>query len=247
MTDMSGLEIIFADPTGRANEADRTRIRSRVMRGKNKREDSRRSLREARRSAVGDVRVVAATHVPPPLSGDLALVQLAEDIDSRSQEMLFKSKLLAAVHRAQRLKPPVFACKTLNQSLSPLDRCVSFPAVETHCFNWLFHDAAFLHCLLLLSCMLHDCALGTQLRPRTKAYFHLRQTIAELNRKLGQRDAYTKDSTLYVVEALTMLAAMTGDWRSASAHIAGLSRIVELRGGWRYLRQRPKLHFKLDR
>lgn len=131
--------------------------------------------------------------------------------------------------------------------MSPLEHCVHFPVVETGCFDWLFRDAAFLHALLLTSSMMTDFANSMPQQPGRKTYFHLRKTIALLNDKIGEQDAHKKDSTLYVVVTLAMMAAVFGDWPAASAHIAGLRSIVKLRGGIRYLKSRPKLHFKLDR
>ncbi|KAF2681004.1 hypothetical protein K458DRAFT_392232 [Lentithecium fluviatile CBS 122367] len=221
----TSFEFIPADSSGRSNAAERTRIRSRCMQGKNKRDGSRRSLREARRGTPKP-----ALSVPQPPPSNVA-ISLAEDIGRQSRETLFK----------------VFAYKSLEQSMSPLKDCVSFSPIETKCFEWLFNDASFLHALLLVGSMMNDFNLYNIQQPGSKTYKYLRKTILLLNIKLGEQEAHSKDSTLYVVITLTMLAAWSSDWRAASAHIAGLYKIVELRGGLEYLAQRPKLHFKLDR
>jgi len=151
------------------------------------------------------------------------------------------------LHRRTLKSFVVFSCKTLEHALSPLKDCVDFSATETKCFEWLFYDASFLNALLLLGSALNDFSLCDQPQPGIKTYKYLHRTIVLLNEKLSEHDAHTSDSVLYVVITLAMLGAVFGDWRAASAHIAGLHKIVQLRGGLRYLEERPKLHFKLDR
>ena len=68
-----------------------------------------------------------------------------------------------------------------------------------------------------------------------------------LNEKLGEKDAYLVDSNVYIIVMLTLMAAMFGDHAAANAHIDGLRRIVDLRGGMEYLRCNHNLHYKLDR
>lgn len=77
--------------------------------------------------------------------------------------------------------------------------------------------------------------------------FHLRRTLHFLNEKLAHEDAYRDDSNVYVIIMLTLLAVSFGDYVAANAHMDGLRRIVELRGGMEYLQSMPKLHYKLDR
>jgi hypothetical protein len=131
--------------------------------------------------------------------------------------------------------------------MAPLRDCVDFSAIETQSFEWLFYDASFLNALLLLGSTLNDFNLYNRPQPSIKTYRYLQKTILLLNDKLGKQDAHISDSTLYVVITLAMLGAVFGDWRAVSAHIAGLRKIVDLKGGMMYLEQRPKLHFKLDR
>jgi hypothetical protein len=135
----------------------------------------------------------------------------------------------------------------MDHAFSPLSYCVDFPSIETSCFEWLFRDSSFLNALLLTGSAMNDFGLCGRPQPGTKTYKYLHRTILLLNEKLGEQDAHTNDSTLYVVVTLALLGGVFGDWQAAIAHLAGLRRIVELRGGLKYLEQRPKLHFKLDR
>jgi hypothetical protein len=89
------FEFVTMDPTGRALPADRVRIRSLAAREKNKRADSRRSRREAKRLALLHEEIVACAglSLPSPSAPphDLQLVPFAEKLGSESQELLYKS------------------------------------------------------------------------------------------------------------------------------------------------------------
>jgi len=85
----SAFEFVVADPSGRSAAEDRTRIRSRCLQGRNKREGSRRSLREARRGALRKTAMILVGSGPPPAPSHVAL-PLAEYVDSQSRETLFK-------------------------------------------------------------------------------------------------------------------------------------------------------------
>ena len=52
---------------------------------------------------------------------------------------------------------------------------------------------------------------------------------------------------MYAVLNLAMLAAGFGNWKVAIAHLNGLQKIVQMRGNRKFLKERPKLQFKLDR
>ena len=85
------FEFVTMDPAGRALPADRTRIRSRAALEKNKRQDSRRSRREAKRLALSQKEAIAHSSLPPPPPHDLQLVPFAERIGGESKELLYKS------------------------------------------------------------------------------------------------------------------------------------------------------------
>lgn len=110
---MSGANFTFvlSTPKGEVTQSERSRVRSSCMKGKNKRHDSRRSLREARRAAAaaredegGTLQdqstaaikaVVDAPPPPPPLDGDL--IPFVHEVDRTSREMLHRCTLLSQV------------------------------------------------------------------------------------------------------------------------------------------------------
>jgi hypothetical protein len=83
---------VLSDTKGQVGSADRSRLRSQVMIGKNKRLDSRRSKRAARRAAevqdVHDAKSITYPEVPrsPPL--DVKLIRFADEVNETSREYL---------------------------------------------------------------------------------------------------------------------------------------------------------------
>ena len=234
------------DPVSNPKPGKSLQIRSRCMQGKNKREDSRRSIRERKRQekAARQRGVVVQKEQPYRITprgslfpgsyvGDLALIQFAgPDIDQESKSILFKA----------------FAYHVANQSLSPLDRAVDFDCLESASFDWLFKDTAFLHSVLCTSYAISDLLYPQwDGNPGPKTLMHLRKTLSLLQEKMSNPDVYEDESVLVVVQNLALLSAIFGDWQAAATHFQGLRKIVELRGNLGFLSSRPKLHFKLDR
>lgn len=215
------------------------------MQGKNKREGSRRSQREKRRQALEDENKALEEHnsqqpiepylrpQPGSLISELAAIRFAgPGIDNEAKAMLFKA----------------FAYNVTNQSLSPLDRCVDFDCLEHESFEFVFNDTAFLHSVLCASYAISDfLAPNWDGHPGRKTLFHLRETLALLQVKMQDENAYQDESVLQVIINLGLLSAVFGDWDAAAAHFKGLHKIIQLRGDLQFLRDRPKLHFKLDR
>lgn len=236
------------DPISNPKPGKSLQIRSRCMQGKNKRVDSRRSVRERKRQerAAQQTQVAKKQQQPPnheelhpvlparTLISDLALIHFAgSDIDAESKSILFKA----------------FAYNVANQSLSPLDRAVDFDSLESDSFEWLFKDASFLHSVLCASYAVSDLLYPQwDGRPGQKTLTHLRKTLLLLQEKMSSvPNVYEDESVLVVVQNLALLSAVFGDWEAAAAHFKGLKKIVELRGNLDFLASRPKLHFKLDR
>ncbi|KAJ4304834.1 hypothetical protein N0V90_000362 [Kalmusia sp. IMI 367209] len=220
----------ISDPVANAKPGKSLQIRSRCMQGKNKREDSRRSIREKKRLAKESQQkatqvavrerhhsTVFPIHPIGSLISDLGLLRFAgPDIDVEEKGILFKA----------------FAYNVANQALSPLDRAVDFDCLETASFEWLFEDTAFLHSVLSASYAVNDLMYPQwDGKPGRKTLLHLRKTLSLLQEKLRNEHVYQDESVLVVVINLALLSAVFGDWEAAAAHFKGLQKIVELRGG----------------
>jgi hypothetical protein len=127
----------------------------------------------------------------------------------------------------------------------PVDFCVNFDLSRTIWFQWLSHNVAFLHSVLLATSAMHDFIM--QRPPAKTTYFHLRKTIAFLNERLSDSAVSLRDSTVAVVLTLVELAGVLGDYAAVRAHIAGLQQMVRLRGGLEGFRDNTKLHIKIGR
>jgi hypothetical protein len=129
--------------------------------------------------------------------------------------------------------------------VAPIEVCVNVDPLKPDYFSWPFYDVTFFHAALLVTSATNDYFLSRSLSQAT--VFHLRRTLHFLNKKLAHEDAWLEDSNVYVIVMLTLMAVSFGDYTAAGAHMDGLRRIVELRGGIEYLQSTPKLHYKLDR
>lgn len=85
------FEFVTVDSSGHARQADRLRIRSKAALDKNKRANSRRSRREAKRLALLEKEAAACASLSAPPPHDFRLVSFAEKIGTESQELLYKS------------------------------------------------------------------------------------------------------------------------------------------------------------
>jgi len=132
-------------------------------------------------------------------------------------------------------------------SISPLELCVDFDFVQNAEFGRLFYDSTFLSAALFTSSAINDLATSSRRQPSGETLFYLRRTLSTLHGKLDRKDAHRANSTILVIITLALLSIVFGDLEAASAHIAGLHRVVELCGGLKFLRQKAKLHYKIER
>ena len=123
----SAFEFVVAGPSGPAAE-DRMRIRSRCVQGRNKREGSRRSLREVKRRGPKKTTTALVGRVPPPAPADVSL-PLAEYVDAQSRETLYKGNCIPSYCiccltscRSLHIQNPRI-CHVSPQKLCRLHRC----------------------------------------------------------------------------------------------------------------------------
>ncbi|KAK5674856.1 hypothetical protein LTS10_012593 [Elasticomyces elasticus] len=158
---------------------------------------------------------------------DWSLLRLADDMNTDSYELL----------------STFLSYNATKQTTFQFEKCVDFDIVHDAYLPWLFQDKAFLHSTLLAVVALQDLRMK---RPPSKTtLFHLKKTLGSLNHTLGTSWGHHSDAIIWIILTLAWLAAMFGDQAAAATHMAGLRRLVQLRGGQEYLRQQPKQHFKL--
>ncbi|KAK3116345.1 hypothetical protein LTR53_003371 [Teratosphaeriaceae sp. CCFEE 6253] len=268
------LTFIPVSGQGKSSESHRAVIRSHVMRGKNKRVDSRRSAREAARAAAAPIAVPTAAELEhfakqanvskqadvtkeverwdrdcsdgddgqPEAGAVAALGQMrrhlrvrtgvASAVDGRE---MGPGELIAGFLVYDRLKSAAF----------PMEQVVKLDILENSYIPWLFRDQAFAHSILLATSAFNDYRLSQPLSRTT--LFHLKRTLGHLNKQLSDESAYQSDTVIYTVVTLAVLASMFGDPSATGTHMAGLQRIVQLRGGESFLSVCSKQHFMLER
>jgi hypothetical protein len=84
--------------------------------------------------------------------------------------------------------------------------------------------------------------------PSRRGILHVSKTLALLQRRLipGDHEPIT-DITIAVVVALVLTTALVGNLKTAITHMAGLSRMVSIRGGVRALQSNMQLQLKACR
>ncbi|KAK2013452.1 hypothetical protein LZ32DRAFT_658025 [Colletotrichum eremochloae] len=221
-----GFAFVITDTSGKPNSEDRKLIRSHVMRGKNRRVSYEKAKRASARAAENDPdtpqEMSQVYHVP----NDLYMVQFAEEVDAASRAMVFEFY------------------GVIKEIMYPVEWCLRFDDSKTSWFYWLLSDAAFLHSILFTVGMLHD-SVGGETSQRTS--FHVWRTLNLLNRHISDKSLALADSTIATVVSMCMAYETFGQRASAAAHVRGLRRIVELRGGVESFRHNLQLQVKICR
>ncbi|KAK3115443.1 hypothetical protein LTR53_005195 [Teratosphaeriaceae sp. CCFEE 6253] len=133
----------------------------------------------------------------------------------------------------------------LKSAAFPMERVVKLDILENSRIQWLFRDPAFAHSTLLATSAFKDYHLSQPLSRTT--LFHLKRTLRHLNKQLSDESAYQSESVIYTIVTLAVLALMFGDPSATRTHMAGLQRIVQLRGGESCFSTSSKQHFMLER
>jgi hypothetical protein len=118
----------------------------------------------------------------------------------------------------------------VKKIMYPVDRCVSYKDNSAEDCGLLFaYDPGFVHTLIFMSATLEDFIMG---RPASRTtLFHSQHALAHLRTALSDPDEHVGDATFLVVLSLTLVASIIGDGQALELHLAGLKRLVLLRGG----------------
>ena len=205
------FEFVLVDSSGRALPADRSRIRSKAALDKNKRADSRRSRRDAKRNALLEKEAAIRTRVPAPPPHDFQPIPFAEKIDFESQKLLHTSTQSSLNKLEVRITFKVFAVKISQQGKHPLERSIDFTLWNPAFFEWLQQDKAFLQSVLASAAMAD--ATNSLAKPvsENRTWHHLYRTVTLLNRGLSEKGAHLRDSTLNTVITLCTTSCAVGD------------------------------------
>ncbi|KAK7416875.1 hypothetical protein QQX98_004933 [Neonectria punicea] len=266
-TPTAQFAFVSVDGSGRPKTEGRSLIRSHCMQGINRQENSKRSIRRARKAEKKGA--VNRVSLNSPFSDRMQLVSLRAQAQHGSQ--MPTQKEVGETERKTCYEPPIVSpaipvvlpwkvpngpndlvhnllqYDMLLKKVYTLERSLNFHRVEiaSVSLHWLLLNDAFRQSILLTTSAFDD--FMSQRPPSKTTRFNLRRTISFLNMKLSDTDTYLVDTTIYVILGLTLLAGMFGEYAVVSTHMAGLRQIIRMRGDIETLRLNPKMHFKIDR
>jgi hypothetical protein len=119
------------------------------------------------------------------------------------------------------VRDPLYPFRHFGLSVNPMQS--SLP-----CFKAIVADEMSFHAVLLMASASDDLMSHRRLSDASR--HHLQRTLPLLNSRLSDANAYKDDLVLYVVGLLAATTILFGDYWAASAHSAGISQIIRLRG-----------------
>ncbi|VUC33514.1 unnamed protein product [Clonostachys rosea] len=226
------------------DEATRKVMRSHVMRDKNTR-DAKRQRKVARLMADDNSRWVARklSRAALEAQGDVAewvpksSGKLAAELALAGFDMELTPHMLDLIYRAFTLiKPATFS---LENAL------VASPQQTMYCFDNIAHNPGLVHSMLFTAQCLYDTTLGVAYS--NAARWHLAKALFYLQQYLQSNNSSTSNATMAVIVSLATSAIMLQDFGMVKAHMDGLYRLIQLRGGLSALGEGSMVEHKAQR
>ncbi|KAK4039629.1 hypothetical protein C8A01DRAFT_46960 [Parachaetomium inaequale] len=227
--------IIFttSPSSAKVDPATRKRVRSHVMRGKNRKTAPVHAGAEigswinGREDPDASLRSVPANRprIYLPVGGILTQFHFADEMTPYMRELTFKWFTV------------------IKDSWYPTEACLA--PHDSPWAEYLTYDRAYLHLMLSSSQAFFDFARDVKLG--TKSIYHLNKSLHVLREHLAVAELATSDSTISTVMNLAVFAGILGDPHAAKQHMQGLCHLVNLRGGIRDLRPNTELQSKVLR
>ncbi|CAG9990049.1 unnamed protein product [Clonostachys byssicola] len=237
------FEFINVSPKahGKPQTAERRKIRSHCMRGRNRRNTPAwlpendifrdRPVVEPNASLPPyeqeDGQFPTATCVKSPLLSLPCLVDFAVEVDNESLG------LLATVF------PGAMSAFSLARFRLPSH----FRSSQWS--DWLLSDRAYVYSIVAVCAVIQDFLLETQRSKHTALC--IRTAVSQLNERLSSHNNSLSDASIANVIALTLAALVTNDHLAMTIHGNGLRRMVYLRGGFESFRGNPQILVVLSR
>lgn len=119
----------------------------------------------------------------------------------------------------------------MREALYPPQICLEVDPYQSTWTQFLLTDQLYLQCTLFAVEAYLDLRLERENSPLT--HFHLAKTLRLLQDRLADSDlgSATSDATIMTVTTLGLTTELVGDAAAAEKHMAGLKRMVDLRGG----------------
>jgi hypothetical protein len=136
----------------------------------------------------------------------------------------------------------------MRGALYPSEICLQVDETKSSWTTNLLVDQVYFHSVIFSTEAYFDMILGRQ--QGCLSQFHFSKTLRLLQERLSNpHDSKAiSDATIMVVVTLGLVAELIGDRGAAESHVAGMARIVDLRGGLEMLRyDNPRLPAKVCR
>ncbi|KAJ5145101.1 hypothetical protein N7448_002493 [Penicillium atrosanguineum] len=224
------MPFIFTDCKGKSQPEKRKLIRQHVMLGKN-RGKTRKGTGKSNTSSVTEtykdvqdgssalIVKLQYSRIPDRVGNELSFTQFAAPVEPPLMQELLKFSLMA------------------KRLLYPLESCIEFHKkneIDTLWFDLLTLDAAYLHAVLFL-CQTYSSLISEHESPiaTQRALTHHSITLHLLRERLSKESQVDliSDATVLIVLNLARHSHLVHEDASASHHMGGLRKIVNLRGG----------------
>ncbi|CAH0038767.1 unnamed protein product [Clonostachys solani] len=232
----------FVSVDNRGKATDTLQVRSHCMRGKNRREDSRRSRRALRQREAEIAAQTAINQIPNDKLG-LSSKNIWERQNMPYQPILDYKLLPDSL--SQGSVDLLYQYGRLKEAIYPIDNCVEFEIIQDDYIGWFTTESAFVQSILFMGSALQDLAVQRTLT-RT-SLFHLRKTLSLLNDALSNRQEYLNDALLYTVFNLSLIATIIGEDEAFNIHLSGIRKLMQLRNQQTRERINSRLGFKISR
>lgn len=147
----------------------------------------------------------------------------------------------------------------------PVEWCFEFDREKTCWFRWLYDDEAYLQSVLFVVSAFQDLmrqqqvvgdalikggdggggTLARHFSPQTQGF--LRRTIQLLQERIQDQARQLEDTTAAVIVSLALMADAVRDVEACEMHMAGLRKLVRLKGGLRAYDDNKQMQVKICR
>ncbi|KAM5385434.1 hypothetical protein ACJZ2D_001075 [Fusarium nematophilum] len=208
------LEFIAAHPAKKPSREDQRRIKSHVARGR----PSRRDRPQVKSWILQRKNGMVDLGIPARVGSDLSLLGFPEPLKPYMEEDIVRSFY------------------GMKGTLYPSEICLQVEPSQSSWTTNLLSDLVYFHSAIFSIESYLDDRLGRE--QGTLSQFHFLKTLRLLQERINDpKDPKSiSDATIMVVVILGLTAELIGDRPAAENHLAGMARIVSLRGGLEMLR-----------
>lgn len=136
-------------------------------------------------------------------------------------------------------------CTIIKQSMYPIELCLEFDYRGSIWFQYLQMDPIYLHSTLWTAQAYFDWIKGHG--SSLASMYHETNTLHLLQKRVTDSRMATTDITISVVVTLVMMTILLGNHEASRKHMAGLHKMVNIRGGLYVFKENPQLQLKVCR